>query len=97
MGQNGFPGERLKRAVAWYAKNGDEFSGEEELLKISLAELHGIFSPAGDDDPQLIYTYPMAEREAAALQPRLTHRIDLAGFDYFLEATAVASLPKEER
>jgi hypothetical protein len=55
------------------------------------------FSPAGSDDPQLIYTYPIAEGAAAALQPLLKHRIDLSAFDYFLEATAVASLPKEER
>ena len=89
MDQNGFPGGRVKRVVAWYAKNGDAFVGEEELPECSLAALRAIFSPAGADDPQLIFNYPIAEGAAAALQPLLKHRIDLSAFDYFLEATAV--------
>lgn len=88
MGQNDFSGTPLKRAVAWYAKNGDELCGEEELAGITLGELRAIFSLAGADDPQLIYTYPMAERETVALQRLRKLRIDLSAFDYFLETTA---------
>lgn len=85
------PVEPLKRAVTWYDKGSDSFIGEEEISGISLDELRAIFGPACNDDPDLIYVYPVSEREAAALRPWLRHPIDLARYAYFLEATAGAS------
>jgi hypothetical protein len=70
--------------LRWFDPSSDWLVGEEVLAQIDRAELRQLLELAADDP--VYNVYPVGEREARWLQPRVAHRIDRDVHVYFVEA-----------
>ena len=83
------PEHELRRVLSWRAKGreaepGDDELGEEELRGIGLAELVELFRADKNNDPCMLDFYPVSARQAAQLQPSVTHVMDFGAHDYYV-------------
>ncbi len=77
---------RAKRYLRWYDKRSDVAIGEEALEALELSELQALFGVSVDNP--MVECWPVGDRQAKVLEATVRHRIDLAAFDYFVEADA---------
>ena len=78
----------IERVLEWYEKApGDDLVGDELLPDGSWETLVVIFDPE-DDDAGMLDAYEVEEADVVALQKLVSHRIDLAKYDYFVAAYA---------
>jgi hypothetical protein len=83
----------IRRTLTWFDKTTERLVGQEELRGASLNDLRLIFGVAVDDpvDPVMYGCYPVEERHAKQLRKFVRVPIEPGHFDYFVEASRVAS------
>ncbi|MEN9360664.1 MAG: Cloacin immunity protein [Verrucomicrobiota bacterium] len=78
----------IERVLEWYYKApSEDLAGEEILPDGSWESLVVIFDPE-DEDAGMLDAYEVEQGDVEALQKLVSHRIDLAKFDYFVAAYA---------
>ncbi len=75
---------RVVYLLRWFDPSSEWLVGEELLETTSAGELRALFDLPADDP--VFNVYPVGDREAAALQPRLAHGINRDSYVYFVEA-----------
>jgi hypothetical protein len=75
---------QVMHLLRWFDAASDWLVGEEVLAQLERAELRQLFELAADDP--VYNVYPVGEREARWLQPRVAHHIDRDAYVYFVEA-----------
>ena len=78
---------RLRRLITSYRADGDERVTCLDVTHIPLEAITAIVNP-GANDPLLYDCYKLGFEQLAALQEYAKEDLDLAGFDYYLEAQA---------
>jgi hypothetical protein len=83
----------IRRTLTWFDKTTEGLVGQEDLKGASLDDLRFIFGVAADDsiDPMMYGCYPVEERHARQLQRFVSVAIKPGEFDFFVEASRVAS------
>lgn len=72
----------VSRFIEWYEKNGDVPLGVDVLQDVSLSELQALFGQSQDNP--MYDVYPITAVHGESLQSKLSHRINLERYDYFL-------------
>lgn len=75
---------RVVYLLRWFDPASEWLVGEEVLESVQPGELRALFELAADDP--VFNVYPVGDREAAELQPRLAHGINRDSYLYFVEA-----------
>jgi hypothetical protein len=75
---------RVVHLLRWFEKTSEWLVGEEPLRRVAPEELRQLLELAADDP--IYNVYPVGEREAAWLQPRIVHVFDRDAYVYVVEA-----------
>lgn len=78
----------VRRMLRWFDRQTDELAGQEALRGARVEELSRIFNRPADDP--MYASYEVLDAQRKAIQPLVTHEIQLDQYAYFVEAVPVA-------
>jgi hypothetical protein len=78
---------KLRRLITSFRVDAEERVTQIDVTHIPFEAIRAIVTP-GANDPLLYDCYKLGFEQLAALQQYLREDLDLAGFDYYLEAEA---------
>ncbi len=77
----------IQRHISWYAKVGDEFIADENMVNIELNSLQKLFKVATENP--MYDCWEIKEHHVKILQKHIEHIINIKKYDYFVEATLI--------
>ncbi len=75
---------RVVHVLRWFEQTSEWLVGEAPLREVTADELRALFELAADDP--VFNVYPVGEREAMWLGPRISHAFDRDAYFYVVEA-----------
>jgi len=77
----------IRRHISWYAKEGDEFIADENMVDFELNSLQELFQVEAENP--MYDCWEVKEQHVKMLQKCVRHIINIKIYDYFVEATLI--------